>query len=278
MKFRTEIEIKRSPRLISHKDRLMTVGSCFSDAIGSRLLRDGFDVSVNPMGILFNPLSIANMFERALESRLYGIDDLFRSDDGIYHCLDFESRRQSNDADELLRELNRDFGQFSDRLLKADRIFVTFGTAWVFKHIPSRDKIVGNCHKLQDRDFKRELCTVEDITSRWESLTQRLPIVFTVSPVRHLNNGLHGNTLSKAILQLAVSRLDNSEYFPAFEILLDDLRDYRFYADDLKHPSKAGEDYVYERFGEMFFSRETLSLASEYRRKSMFEAHRQIIK
>ena len=253
MKFRTEIEIKRSPRLISHKDRLMTVGSCFSDAIGSRLARDGFDVAVNPMGILFNPLSIANIFERALESRLYGIDDLFRSDDGIYHCLDFESRRQSNDADGLLRDLNRDFGQFSDRLLKADIIFVTFGTAWVFKHIPSRDKIVGNCHKLQDRDFKRELCTVE-------------------------NNGLHGNTLSKAILQLAVSRLDNSEYFPAFEILLDDLRDYRFYADDLKHPSKAGEDYVYERFGEMFFSRETLSLASEYRRKSMFEAHRQIIK
>lgn len=278
MKFRTEIEIKRSEQPVTHRDRLLTIGSCFSDSIGKRLSSDGFDVSVNPMGVLFNPLSIANVFERALEGRKYSTEDLYKDSEGIFHCLDFESRRQGNDPEKLLDELNHDFILFATRLVEADRIFVTFGTAWIFSHLPSDNRIVGNCHKLPDREFVRFLTSVSEITARWSPLTRKLPIVFTVSPVRHLNDGLHGNTLSKSILQLAVSELTDAEYFPAFEILIDDLRDYRFYGEDLKHPSKMAEDYVYERFGEMFFSRETVATAAEFRRRSLREAHRPIIK
>ena len=277
MKFRTEIEIKRSGQPISHSDRLLTIGSCFSDAIGSRLAADGFNVAVNPMGVLFNPISIANIFERALARKLYTAEDLYKDETGIRHCLDFESRRQSADADVLLESVNNDFSVFCETLLKADRIFVTFGTAWVLAHKPTGNRIVGNCHKLPAREFECRRLRVSDIVSRWLPLVRRLPIVLTVSPVRHLNDGLHGNTLSKSILQLSVDSLDGAEYFPAFEILMDDLRDYRFYADDLKHPSVMGEDYIYERFGEMFFTPETRAKALLCRKQFKQQAHRQII-
>lgn len=277
MKFRTEVEIKQSPRPVSHSDRLLTVGSCFSDSIGSRLKMDGFNVSVNPMGVLFNPISIANAFERSIDQKPFTIEDLYKDENGIWHCLDFESRRQSADADHLLEAVNTDFSVFSENLLKADRIFVTFGTAWVFSHIPSYKRIVGNCHKLPANDFECHRLEISDITSRWHPLVQHLPIVFTVSPVRHLNDGLHGNTLSKAVLHLAVNSLNEAEYFPAFEILMDDLRDYRFYADDLKHPSSMGEDYVYERFSEMFFTPETRAKALLFRKQYKKQAHRPIL-
>ncbi|MDE6396892.1 MAG: GSCFA domain-containing protein [Muribaculaceae bacterium] len=277
MKFRTEIEIKQSRRQVNHSDKLLTVGSCFSDSIGSRLRMDGFDVSVNPTGILFNPISIANIFERALARKPYTAEDLYIDETGIRHCLDFESRRQSADSDQLLEAINNDFSVFSEILLRADRIFVTFGTAWVFAHKPTGNRIVGNCHKLPAREFECHRLDVSDIVSRWLPLVRRLPLVFTVSPVRHLNDGLHGNTLSKAILQLAIDRLVDAEYFPAFEILMDDLRDYRFYAEDLKHPSVMGEDYIYERFGEMFFTPETRARALVCRKQFKQQAHRQII-
>lgn len=276
MKFRTEIDIRRSANPITHDMPLVTIGSCFSDAIGLRLATDGFDVSVNPMGVLFNPVSIANVLNRALERRQYTVDDLYADSVGTYHCLDFESRRQSTDVDSLLSSINADFVTFANNLVRARRVIVTWGTAWVFDHLPT-GRVVGNCHRLPDSEFSRRLISMDDIVQLWQPLCRRLDILLTISPVRHLNDGLHGNTLSKSILHLAADVLA-AEYFPAYEALIDDLRDYRFYADDLKHPSTQGEEYIYECFKRAYFDHVTDERATVCRKENQRAAHRPILK
>ncbi len=280
IKFRTEIDVPRSSYPICHSDRIVTLGSCFSDAIGSRLSDGGFGIAVNPMGVLFNPVSIANTVRRALTGQEYGIDDLYCDADGIWHALDYESRRRDTDPHRLLATLNADFATAAEDICNADVWLLTFGTAWTFKHLPT-DRVVGNCHKLPDRDFERCMVDVDDIVRTWQPLIGSRRTVLTISPVRHLNDGLHGNSLSKARLLLAVDRLcslyPRTEYFPAYEALVDDLRDYRFYADDLKHPSKVAEDYVYELFGRMFFDRATADRADRATRAALRARHRPIL-
>lgn len=258
------------------------MGSCFSQAIGNRLSHGGMTVSVTSMGILFNPLSIARSLTRAFEHRLYTPDDLFKDESGVFHALDFESRRQHLDADSLLTSINLDFEKFSHAVSNCDCLLITFGTAWCFVHKPS-DRLVGNCHKLPDKDFERKLCSVDEIVDSWLPIvaTQKR-IIFTVSPVRHLNDGLYGNTLSKARLHLAVEKLcamfDNCEYFPAYEALIDDLRDYRFYADDLKHPSEMGEQYIFELFRKKYLDAPTETEFQSNLRRFKQECHRPIMK
>lgn len=280
MKFRTEIEIRRATCGVKHTDRIVTVGSCFSDAIGTRLVDAGFDVVVNPMGVLFNPVSIVSTLERALESREYTAADLYCDTEGTWHALDYESRRRDTDPDKLLATLNSDFAVAAAKIRQADVWMVTFGTAWCFYHRPTA-RVVGNCHKLPDSDFERRLVSIDEIVRTWSRLIGTRRVILTVSPVRHLNDGLHGNTLSKARLHLAVERLCEicpaAEYFPAYEAIVDDLRDYRFYADDLKHPSKMAEEYVFNLFGRMFFDRDTASRAAEAMRSALRARHRQIL-
>lgn len=281
MKLRTEVENRPSDNPLQLSDTFVSLGSCFSTAIGSRLKDGGLEIKVNPMGVLFNPLSIARVVERALNGEYYTDADLFPDNSGIYHLLAFESRRQSRDASRLLESVNRDFKDFSKAFQKCSCCIVTFGTAWIFRHLPTRS-IVGNCHKLPDSQFERSLISVDDIVQVWRPLIKRLPrVIFTVSPVRHLNDGLHGNTLSKARLHLAVEMLctteANAEYFPAYEALNDDLRDYRFYADDLKHPSGMAEQYIFDLFAERYFTRSERE-AMESNRKNLLRAqHRPII-
>jgi len=280
MKFRTEIEIRRSACPVKHADRIVTLGSCFSDAIGTRLVDAGFDVAVNPMGVLFNPVSIAATVRRALEGREYTIDDLYRDAEGMCHALDYESRRRDTDPDRLLKTLNADFAVAAAKIRDADVWMVTFGTAWCFHHRPT-DRVVGNCHKLPDTEFERRLVPDDEIVETWSRLVGNRRVIFTVSPVRHLNDGLHGNTLSKARLHLAVERLCElcpaAEYFPAYEAVVDDLRDYRFYGDDLKHPSKMAEDYVFDLFGRMYFDRDTARRADDAAHAALRVRHRPIL-
>lgn len=279
MKFRTEIEPVSTGIRISHADEIMMLGSCFTDSIGALMARDGFNVTANPMGAFYNPFIIRTIIDAAMRGSQFGEDHLVKDDDGIYHCLYFESRRQGPAPHALLASINRDFTEFSKRLRNAGTWIITLGTARVFEHNAS-GTVVGNCHKFSADEFTRVLLTVDTATSVIKQIMAMAGdrrVIFTVSPIRHLADGLHGNTISKSILQLALFN-NNAEYFPAFEILNDDLRDYRFYAADMKHPSDVAVQYIYDKFADTYFTAETRRKAQEACREARLRAHRQIIK
>lgn len=241
------------------------------------MLAEGFDVSVNPMGVLYNPATIARVVRRALDGRRYEISDLYEYQ-GIWHCLDFASKRQDADPEKLQAHLNADFKTFSEQLRRASTWVITFGTAWVFDHLPT-GHIAGNCHKLPASQFHRRRLSVDEILACWRPLlTPDRRVIFTVSPVRHLADGLDGNAVSKAILRLAVDAMtDVAEYFPAFEIMIDELRDYRFYAADMKHPSQVAVDYIYTRWADTYYTNETRQLAADLHRQYLRIQHRPIL-
>ncbi len=252
MNFRTEIEPIQGAFLISHQDKIVLLGSCFSDEIGEQLEMDGFSVVRNPLGPLYNPASIANVFVRGEFSE----EDFVKHDDG-FHCLDFASRYTSADATTLAAMVNRDFVALKQALEDADVIIITFGTAYVYDFVET-SKTVGNCHRLPASMFNRRQMSVDEIVGLWKTLIpQGKKVIFTLSPIRHVADGLVNNSLSKSTLRIAIDeicKVGRYDYFPAFEILNDDLRDYRFYASDLKHPSEMAVAYVYEHFSKAYFS------------------------
>lgn len=284
MKFRTEIEAVKSNHRISISQRVLMLGSCFTDNIGSRLDMDGFKVIHNPLGPLYNPVSIANCIKRALGRQYYSADELVQGPNG-YHCLDYASRYSGDNRDEVTDHVNRDFGNVAESIDNPDlqTLVITFGSAFVFER---HGAVVGNCHKFPAPEFERRLLSVSEIVGLWSSIIESLPtnihIIFTVSPIRHLADGLHGNEISKATLLLAVDQLCTSyagraEYFPSYEIMIDDLRDYRFYASDMKHPSEVAVDYIYDFFLNTYTTRQTQDEAAENRRRYRASQHRQIL-
>lgn len=274
MKFRTAIEPIKGRKPINHDMSIIMLGSCFTSEVGKRLYRDGFNIDINPMGALYNPVTIANAIERAMESRFYTPDE-FVWHDGTWHCLDFPTTYQSEGAEVLASNVNSALTAMGQRLSNADIWIVTFGTARIYTFEDNR--IVGNCHKLPGNRFTTRLLSIDEIISRWEPLINNRRVIFTISPIRHLADGLHGNQLSKATLQLAVNHMNKAEYFPAYEILIDDLRDYRFYASDMKHPSETAVDYIYEQFADTYFQPPTVDLAIKRRKDALAMAHHTII-
>lgn len=275
MRFRTEIEPLRS-RLIDADEHIVLLGSCFADNMGEQLKARGLDVVHNPLGPLFNPASVAAALRRAADGTIFTKSDLVQRD-GAWHALAWASRYQCDDADRLLEAVNRDFSVLTDAVRNADTIFITFGTSYIYRLLETGET-VGNCHKLPAAEFSRERMSVDDITAIWRPLAARMQasgkrLIFTVSPVRHVADGLHANNLSKATLLLAVESL-SAEYFPAYEIVCDDLRDYRFYASDLKHPSESAVDYIYEKFADTYFSAATKEILRERRAAFLRAAHR----
>lgn len=277
MRFRTEIEIEKAPP-IEADERLVFLGSCFADNIGGRLAGYGFDTVVNPLGPLFNPASLADTLVRALDGRKFDVSDLI-SHEGSWHCLHAAARYNSPDPDALIEALNRYFAPLADALAHGGcTLFATFGTAYVYTYKENHG-IVANCHRLPSAAFDRRRMSVDEITATWQPLLERLRkrgvrTVFTISPVRHVGDGLHANNLSKGTLHLAVDAL-GAEYFPAYEIVCDDLRDYRFYADDLKHPSEAAINYIYEKFADTYFSAACKQTAELRHAAYLRAAHRQ---
>ncbi len=272
MKFRTEIEIPKSPWQITHGDRIVMLGSCFTDNIGERLEREGFQVTHNPMGPLYNPKSIENVIVRAKLHQTYETNDLIKDPAGIWHCLDFATRYSSADPDELLDNLNADIADLGEKLSQATVTIFTLGTAWYYSYRDGENsRVVGNCHKLPPSCFDRDCLTVSNASCALCNMalgtSENSRILFTVSPIRHVADGLHENQLSKATLLLAINQAVNDtilsnyveevNYFPAYEIMIDDLRDYRFYAADMKHPSDVAIDYIYEKFADTYFSAAT---------------------
>lgn len=280
MRFRTEIEPPRGSFRIAHTDSVVMLGSCFTDHIGERLSRDGFDVCFNPFGPLYNPISLGRLVSDLLYGRIYTMDDFAIDNAGVSHCLDFASRYQDVDAHRLSVRINTEFDDLRMKLKKSTVLIITFGSSFVYSIDGSVAGTVGNCHKFPAASFTRMAAGIDDIVTYWRPLLERLrnagkKVILTVSPIRHLADGLHGNELSKARLLLAADRLsDLTDYFPSYEIMVDDLRDYRFYDRDMKHPTDQACDYIYEKFGDCYFSRDTLNKAHTNREESLRAAHR----
>ena len=252
MKFRTEIEVAPLAERLEYGAKIFALGSCFAENISERLKRAKFSIESNPFGVLFNPFSIANAIERLADARTFAVCDISAGKES-YFSFDAHSSLDGKTHTEAFGNLNKAVAQGAKSLADADWVILTFGTAWVYEH---EGRIVANCHKQPASQFERRRLSVEEIVERYSHLFEGVlhdkKVILTVSPVRHVGDGLQENSVSKATLRLAVEELvakyENVNYFPSYEILIDDLRDYRYYADDLAHPSKMAVDYVWERF------------------------------
>lgn len=272
MKLQTTVDIKPSKWQIGYEDKIFLLGSCFSDEIGAQMKQRHLSVTCNPFGTLYNPLSIAQAMQMKELPELVQHEGLWHS---MAHHGSF-SRADRNEAETAIRQSIETMQQ---AIQEATVFIITFGTAWVYE---MKDEgfpvtgcgVVGNCHKLPESCFTRRRLTVEEIVAAWQPVIAQYPDkhwLFTVSPIRHIKDGLHENQLSKATLLLAIEELKTHQssisYFPSYEILLDELRDYRFYADDLVHPSGMAVNYIWERFVATFCSTQTQNeMVLQYKR------------
>lgn len=275
MEFYSRITIPQSSFSFSYNEQTILLGSCFVENIGKKLEENKFPIDLNPFGILYNPSSIAHAIRLLIHPTEFKGEELFQKG-GIYHSFYHHSRFSSSSESECLRKINEQLALSAQHLRTANRMIITFGTAWVY-HLKETGEIVSNCHKLPEKLFHRRRLSVQEIIDTWQTLLEELwevnpeiKILFTVSPIRHWKDGAHPNQLSKSTLLLAIEELQQSHpdqiaYFPSYEIMMDELRDYRFYADDLFHPSAQAIEYIWERFHESMFSKETLSIIREWK-------------
>ncbi|NBJ04596.1 GSCFA family protein [Alistipes sp. Z76] len=280
MQFRTVIDIKSFDRKIDHSSRILSLGSCFADNIARRMQRAKFRVEASPTGILFNPESIARAVERFAASESPAREEL-RHDGERYFGYDFHSAFADADPERALAAMREAARRGADALRRADTVIITFGTAWIYR-LRENGEVVANCHKQPQSLFARELLAADRIADRYAKLLEGpladKHVIFTVSPVRHLGDGAERNSLSKAVLRVAVgelaSRFPDADYFPSFEIMNDELRDYRFYADDMTHPSQTAVDYIWERFGATAFAESARRAAERAERIAEAAEHR----
>lgn len=281
MKLQTIVDIPKSTWQIEHSDRVMLLGSCFADEVGSRFVRGGFDAMVNPFGTLYNPASIAAMLQCCITQN--GNAEIFEDQQGIWHSWMHHSKFSAHTEEELKSNITAVHQQASDFLRNANVLIVTFGTAIIYR-LKETGMLVANCHKQLDSLFVRERLSTDAIISQWQSLIHnlqtfnpKLKLIFTVSPIRHKRDGLHINNISKGILLQAVEELSDS-YFPSYEIMLDELRDYRFYAEDMVHPSPLAVEYIWERFQETYFTSTTRDAILKSNKLYARNQHRMIVK
>lgn len=254
MILQTEIKINPLEQTIAYGDSLLFLGSCFADEVGGLCRGLGFDVLVNPFGVLYNPASIAQSVERLQSGRPFGHEEVIAVGEGCYCTFSHNSAFWRPSEETLVEYVNLSLEAAHEQFLKSKWVVISLGTSWVFRHKES-GQVVSNCHKLPARQFDREFLTVEQSVDCLTKMLLAYPdkqFIFTVSPLRHLKDGLHENQLSKAALLLAVDKVckqyGNVHYFPAYEILLDELRDYRFYKEDMVHPTEQAVRYIWERF------------------------------
>ena len=254
MKFRTEIESTPLKAKIDYGTEIFAVGSCFAQNISNRLRQAKFRVVQSPTGILFNPASIARTLTAFATNQVADPTRIVRRGEE-WVSLDCHSDLVGSSEQEALKIWQSAINEGHNRLLSADCVIITFGTAWVYEH-NATGRVVANCHKIPQCEFTRRRLSIAEICDLFRPLMEGIlsdkQVIFTVSPVRHIADGLTENSLSKSTLRLAIAELvnefSNADYFPAFEIVTDDLRDYRFYADDLVHPSSQAIEYIWEHF------------------------------
>jgi len=273
MIFKTEIQIQPFDFKISHQDKIMMMGSCFAENMARKMLSAGFRTNVNPFGVLYNPASISKSIQAILDSKKYETSDFFEYR-GLFHSFDHHSRFSGSSREDCVDKISKEIKDAKDYLKTASILVITFGTAFAYSS-KSTDMIVSNCHKLPKKEFNRRRLNISEIVENWKVLISqlkqynpKLKIIFTVSPIRHWKDGAHENQLSKSTLLLAIDELVKQYphccYFPAYEIMMDELRDYRFYADDMLHPSDLAVEYIWEKFSYTFFEKKTFILLDEW--------------
>lgn len=277
MDFKTEVPIYKQSPAINHQAKIALFGSCFVENIGAKLAYFKFNTCQNPFGIIFNPEAIARLFEKMAAAYQYSEKDIFYNNEQ-FSCYDVHSSLNRSSAESYLKNLNSIIDAVSHFLKQASHVVLTLGTAWSYEHIET-EKIVANCHKIPQQNFNKKLLSTQEIKMALEKISKTLwkwnpdcKIIVTISPVRHLKDGFTENQQSKAHLligfkdyadSLSAAAKNKLAYFPSYEIMMDELRDYRFYADDMVHPSNLAVSYIWEKFKEAWIAEETKSVLLE---------------
>ena len=275
MTFQTSIPIQKSEFLIYYSSKLVSFGSCFAENMGDKFDYFKFSTLTNPFGIIFNPISLEKIILRSIQKKYFTENDIFYHNEA-WHCYEVHSELSNPDKAEFLTTLNQLIDTTNVHIEKLTHCFITLGTSWVYKNIES-DEIVANCHKVPQKLFTKELLSAADIEASLKRIVSKIQVVnpnckfiFTISPIRHSKDGFVENNVSKSHLITALyhflSNTTSSIYFPSYEIMMDELRDYRFYAEDMLHPNQTAIDYIWMRFSENFINEtefETMQYVSE---------------
>ncbi len=284
--FHTTVDIPKMKWETGYSKTNLFIGSCFTESIGNKMAALKYKVDVNPFGILYNPVSVANGLRILLQNKYFENNDLLHHD-GLFYSFSHHGRFSFPTQTETLDAINSRIKSSSELLKKADFLFITFGTAWIYKW-KETGQPVSNCHKIPDNEFQRLRLSVTEIVNDYLLLLDEikkgnptLKVIFTVSPVRHWKDGAIENQRSKATLLLAIDEIikkvgnDSCAYFPSYEIMMDELRDYRFYADDMLHISDLAVNYIWDKFVATFIDEESRIAAKEVGKIVKAKNHRQ---
>ena len=267
--FRTVVNCAVSPEKTGYDTPILMMGSCFTENLGALMKRLKFDIVINPFGTVYHPAPLAYSVVRIISGKPYTNDDLCHYNE-IWHSVDHHGRFSHTDASVCISMINNELLKARKQLARSRWLFLTFGSAWAYR-LKNNGHYVANCHKLPASDFERFRFEIDQICETWNETIEALrffnphvKIVFTVSPIRHLRDGAHENQLSKATLLLAIEKLTrkhtNTSYFPAYEIVLDELRDYRFFDENMTHPSDAAINYIWRRFCETYMDDDAMKI------------------
>ena len=273
MNLQTKIPLsKQSNNLIDYNSKLLLIGSCFVENMGNKLDYFKFQNTSNPFGILFHPKAIEAFITNAINEKEYSESDIFFQDER-WHCFDAHSKLSNPSKDALLDELNKQTCSTTQQIKDSTHVVITLGTSWMYRFIET-DTIVANCHKVPQKQFLKELLLVDEVINSLQAIivllkqvNPKVSIIFTVSPIRHIKDGFVENNLSKAHLisgiHQVINKRENTYYFPSYEIMMDELRDYRFYTKDMIHPSETAINYIWEKFQQVWISQKASSTMSE---------------
>ena len=283
MQFRTEISIQKENDLIDYDSDIILLGSCFAENIGDKLSYHKFNSLVNPYGILFHPVAIEKAITQSINQIKYTKEDLYFFNE-LWSSFNHHSKFSSIDPENILSKINQGIADFNLRMRSASHLIITLGTAWIYRFI-EKDQIVANCHKIPQKKFTKELLSIDDISESLEaiitlikSVNKNISVILTLSPVRHLKDGFIENSLSKAHLLSAIHEVINIKekihYFPSYEIMIDELRDYRFYDEDMLHPNSMAIKYIWDKFRNSWMSEKTIDLSNKVENLQQSLAHR----
>ncbi|MFI5221846.1 MAG: GSCFA domain-containing protein [Bacteroidia bacterium] len=279
MNFKLDFDIKPPEKLISIRNNILLSGSCFAENIGNKLVENKWNTLINPHGILFNPESIYQSFRSIQDEKYFTAEELFEHHD-LWHSWYHHGEFSGTDKTDTLSRINRSQKEAITGFKRTDCIIITFGSAFIYRH-RENNEVVANCHKVPQKNFKRELLSVDEIVNKFGKLISSLKnkqFIFTVSPVRYSKDGIAENNLGKAVLIQSVheicKRHGNAYYFPAYEIVIDELRDYRWFKEDLCHPNRQAIEYVWERFSNTCFDEETKKIGDELNEILTAKEHR----
>ncbi|MET0945429.1 MAG: GSCFA domain-containing protein [Flavobacterium sp.] len=276
MQFRTQIPLSKSNNPIAYNSKVLSFGSCFAENMADKFDYFKFQNETNPFGIIFNPVSIEKVIERTVTEKWFTEKDVFFHNER-WHSFEVHSDLSNSDRQELLETLNKAISETNKQLKEATHIIITYGTSWIYRNLEN-DEIVANCHKVPQKQFSKELLSADTIQKSIQNtidliqtLNPNINFIFTISPVRHIKDGFAENQLSKSHLFTAlhqVLKIYNSQftihnYFPSYEIMMDELRDYRFYKEDMLHPNQVAIDYIWHKFSENYMTEESFSLMQE---------------